>query len=170
MAATAEQSCIQIVTYIRRRCDLTPAQFYDHWENVHAPKVIPWAEKHGILRYQQIHVSGSMVPVAATNSAPNALSTGELPSTPIEFDGIALFLVPSLKQFTNGFKDPYYIEVIEPDEREMLDKAGPGSGVVASFQGEMIDMIHQEQSIMGMKGKHAEYRKVFEEFEKRGKA
>jgi len=111
-----------------------------------------------------------MVPVPATASAPNALSTGELPTTPIEFDGIAMFLVPSLKQFTDAFEDPYYIAVIEPDEREFLDNAGPGSGVVASFQGKMIDMVHQGQSKMDMNGKYEGYRKAFEEFEKKGEA
>ena len=108
-----------------------------------------------------------MVPVPAAASAPNALSTGELPTTPIEFDGIALFLVPSLKQFTDAFKDTYYVEVIEPYERELLDKAGPGSGVVASFQGKMIDVVHRGQSAIVDKGKSKEHRKAFEEFERK---
>ncbi|KAH7357586.1 EthD domain-containing protein [Pyrenochaeta sp. MPI-SDFR-AT-0127] len=164
MAETAEKYCIQIVTYIRRRRDLTQEQFYDHWKNVHAPKVVPWAEKHGISRYQQVYVSGSMVPIAATASAPNAISKDNLPTTPVEFDGIAMFLVPSLKQFTDAFKDPYYTEVIEPDEREMLDKDGPGSGVIASFQGPMIDMVHQGQNTLGQRG--LIYREIFGEFEK----
>lgn len=113
----------------------------------------------------QIHVSGSMVPVDAAASAPNAVNKGELPTTPIEFDGIAVFLVPSLKQFTDAFNDPYYIEVIEPDEREFLDKDGPGSGVVASFQGKMIEMVHQAKSTIGKSGK--EYRDLFDSFEMR---
>lgn len=92
-----------------------------------------------------------MVPIAATASAPNAIMKGELPTEPIEFDGIAMFLVPSLKQFTDAFSDPYYIEVIEPDERKMLDKDGPGSGVVASFQGKMIEMVENGKSTMGDK-------------------
>ena len=109
-----------------------------------------------------------MVPIAATDSAPNAISKGDLPTTPIEFDGIAMFLVPSLKQFTDAFSDPYYIEVIEPDEREILDKDGPGSGVVASFQGKMIDMVNSGRSTLGDGGK--EYREGFEEFERKRSA
>lgn len=111
-----------------------------------------------------------MVPVPATASAPNALSTGDLPTTPIEFDGIAMFLVPSLKRFTDAFKDPYYVEVIEPDERDMLDKAGPGSGVVASFQGKMIDVVNAEKSVIEEKEEGMEFRKKFEEFERKRKA
>ncbi|KAF1944606.1 hypothetical protein EJ02DRAFT_432198 [Clathrospora elynae] len=140
--------------------------FYEHWENVHALKVIPWAEKHGIRRYQQMHASGSMVPIAATASAPNALSKSALPTTPIEFDGIAIFLVPSLKQYTSAFNDPYYIEVIEPDEGEFLDRAGPGNGVVASFQGKLIDMVHQGRSTGTVEDAGKGYRGAFEEFER----
>ncbi|PSN67053.1 hypothetical protein BS50DRAFT_588076 [Corynespora cassiicola Philippines] len=146
MADAGEKDCIQILTYIRRKRTLTPAQFYEHWEKTHSAKVIPWAEKHGIRRYQQIHVAGKMVPVDSANSAPNAVTKGKLPTEPIEFDGIAMFLVPSLKQFTDAFKDPYYVNIIEPDEQHILDKDGPGSGVVASFQGKMMDMVHQGQS------------------------
>lgn len=110
-----------------------------------------------------------MVPVAATASAPNAATSSDLPTTPIEFDGIAMFLVPSLKQFTDAFKDPYYIEIIEPDEREFLDKAGPGSGVVASFQGRMIDVINEGKSAMETQGLQDGYRRAFEEFEEKKK-
>jgi len=118
----------------------------------------------------QIHVNGFMVPIASASSAPNALSTGALPTTPIEFDGIAMFLVPSLKRFTDGFLDPYYIEVIEPDERNFLDKVGPGSGVVASFQGKMIDIMLEDDNLVVKSGKDDTYRKLFEQYEKRGRA
>lgn len=75
-----------------------------------------------------------------------------------------MFLVRSLKQFTDAFKDPYYVDVIEPDEREMIDKDGPGSGVIASFQGLMIDIVHQGKNTLGEHG-HS-YRKTFEEHER----
>lgn len=116
----------------------------------------------------QVHVSGKMVPSAASDSAPNAIGKGELPTEPIEFDGIAMFTVPSLTQFTEAFKDPYYIDVIEPDEREILDKDGPGSGVVASFQGTMLDMVNGTRSTVGDKGK--EYRDQFEEWERKAQS
>ncbi|KAH7086282.1 hypothetical protein FB567DRAFT_527587 [Paraphoma chrysanthemicola] len=108
-----------------------------------------------------------MVPIVASASAPNAVSTGDLPTTPIAFDGIAMFLVPSLKQFTNAFQDRYYIEVIEPDERAFLDKTGPGSGIVASFQGRMADMVHQGKSTVQNEENGKEYRKLFEDYESR---
>jgi hypothetical protein len=66
-----------------------------------------------------------------------------------------------------AFKDPYYIDVVEPDEREMLDKEGPGSGIVASFQGKMLDVTLVGKSVSGDKGKGLKYRKLFEEYQRR---
>jgi hypothetical protein len=54
MASTVTLERIQILMYIRRKPDLTLDQFYEHWENVHGPTVISWAEKHGFERYQQV--------------------------------------------------------------------------------------------------------------------
>lgn len=50
-----QENHIQILTHIRRNRNLTPEQFYTHREHVHDSKVIPWAEKHGIVQYQQVH-------------------------------------------------------------------------------------------------------------------
>lgn len=50
----AETGCVLLIVYIKRKPALSRAQFYDHWQNVHAPKVIPWAEKHDVRRYQQV--------------------------------------------------------------------------------------------------------------------
>jgi hypothetical protein len=113
-----------------------------------------------------MHVSGSIAPNVAVASAPNDPTTGKLPNTPPEFDGIAMFVVESLQQFTDAFNDPYYLQVIEPDEKEFVDKEGPGGGLVARFQGKMVDMVHNG-SIMETKVKSKEYRKEFEEFERR---
>jgi hypothetical protein len=114
-----------------------------------------------------MHVSGLLAPNVAIVSAPNDPNTGKLPNTPPEFDGIAVFVVESLQQFTDAFNDPYYLEVIEPDEKEFVDKEGSGGGLVARFQGKMFDMVHNRRSVMETKVKSEEYRKEFDEFEKR---
>ena len=119
------------------------------------------------LIYLQVHTAGHMVPVPATASAPNAISRGALPTTPVEFDGIAIFLVPSLQQFNAAFEDPYYVDVIEVDERVILDKEGPGSGVIASFNGKMTDMMQRGLNAVGEKGD--KYRKLWEEYEKKAR-
>jgi hypothetical protein len=76
-----------------------------------------------------------------------------------------VFLVPSLDSFNAAFDDPYYREVIEVDERVILDKAGPGSGVIASFNGRMVDMMQRGKSTIG-EGTD-EYRRVWEQYEKK---
>lgn len=58
------------------------------------------------------------------------------------------------------------MEVIEPDERVLLDKEGPGSGVVASFVGREVKMV---EGGMGVGGKGEEFRRGFEEFERKAK-
>jgi hypothetical protein len=42
------------VAFIKRKPDITPEQFYHHWETVHARLVKPWAEKHRIVGYTQV--------------------------------------------------------------------------------------------------------------------
>lgn len=93
-----------------------------------------------------------MVPSAASSSAPNAANPSTLPTEPVEFDGIAMFLVNSLVSFLEAFKDPYYIHVIEPDEKILLNKDGPGGGVIASWQGKLVSITKDGKSVQGEKG------------------
>lgn len=41
-----------------------------------------------------------------------------------DFDGAAEKTFPSFEKFTKAFEDPYYINVMEPDERRFRDKSG----------------------------------------------
>lgn len=75
-----------------------------------------------------------------------------------------MFLVPSLEKFVEAFQDPYYIEVIEPDERILLDKDRPGRGVLGSYRGKMVELIHGGRGTIGEKG--SMYRQAWEDFEK----
>jgi hypothetical protein len=94
-----------------------------------------------------MHTSGFMVPVPSAASAPNAKPNATLSREPVEFDGIAVFLVPSLEQFTNAFADLYFVEVIEPDEEVLLDKEGPEGGIVASFVGRVVDVVSDGKAV-----------------------
>lgn len=80
-----------------------------------------------------------MLPNSSADSAPNA--TQHTASEPVEFDGIAMFLVPSLDAFKQMVQDPYYLNIVEPDEHNLIDKEGPGGGVVASFQGVLLSVV-----------------------------
>lgn len=78
-----------------------------------------------------------------------------------------MFLVPSLERFTEAFSDPYYVEVIEPDECQLIDKDGVGNGVIASFQGRMVGVLEEGKTKEW--ARHDEYWRVFEEFERKKK-
>ncbi|PNP47951.1 hypothetical protein TGAM01_v206165 [Trichoderma gamsii] len=107
-------SSLYKICFIRRRPDLTEEQFYDYWRNVHAPKIAYWSKKHGIIGYTQIHTSSALrQPLTAT----------PLPLAVMDFDGAVIWEIPSLEHFFNAFNDPYYLNVIAPDEDNFLDKS-----------------------------------------------
>jgi hypothetical protein len=117
-----------------------------------------------------MHVSGLVVP----NAASTQTASSPIPVEPYrghtEFDGIAVFVVPSLEHFNNAFNDPYYIEVIEPDEKKFVDKEGLGGGLVARFQGKMLDIGLDRKSMFGTTERSDNYRNAFEKFERERKA
>lgn len=47
-------STLYMIAFIKRRPDLTEEQFYNHWRNIHAPKIAYWAKKNGIIGYTQV--------------------------------------------------------------------------------------------------------------------
>ncbi|KAI0167462.1 EthD domain-containing protein [Pestalotiopsis sp. NC0098] len=112
------------VAFLKRRPDLTPEQFYTHWETVHGPLVKPWAQKHGIVGYTQVHCQPALNAGAAP-IGPEANAVSPL----ADFDGCALFEVKSFEQMANAFKDEYYLTVIAGDEKNFIDKK---AGVVRS--------------------------------------
>jgi len=138
----------QIIAYLRRKPGLSKAQFYEHWGTIHAKKVAPWAEKIGAISYRQVHTSGIVIP----NSGSSALDTDPLSTAeliqPVKFDGIATWEVPSLEKFMEALEDPYYKDVIAPDEHNILDKEGLGAGIVATFTGKMITVVDGGKSLV----------------------
>jgi hypothetical protein len=59
----------------------------------------------------------------------------------MEFDGIALSLVPSMDGMAGRFEDPYFTDVIEADEAKFLDRNAPGKGVIAIFFGPSENLL-----------------------------
>jgi hypothetical protein len=43
-----------MVTYVKRHPDFTREQFWEYWQEQHAPKVAPLATHFNITRYQQV--------------------------------------------------------------------------------------------------------------------
>ncbi|TDZ37119.1 hypothetical protein C8035_v008942 [Colletotrichum spinosum] len=109
------QKSISIVIFIKRKRSLTQSEFFHYWENVHGPLVKPWAQKHGIIAYTQVHASFAMSQ-GVTQATPQAVQSLN------GFDGYAIFEIPSLDVFEAALEDEYYRDVIETDERKFIDK------------------------------------------------
>jgi len=96
---------IKLIVAIRRRPELSPAEFHEYWRSTHAAKVrsIAACERY-IRRYVQAHT------VDAEYGA------GE-PS----FDGTAELWFDSMADRDAFFSDPEYLAVVAPDERVFAD-------------------------------------------------
>ncbi|KAJ5131091.1 uncharacterized protein N7515_007130 [Penicillium bovifimosum] len=110
---TSENTLV-LLCFIKRRQDLTEDQFYEYWEKIHGPKIAPWALKHGIVGYKQIHTRATIRGSFAA-AVPLPLST-------VDFDGAVIWEFPSLDTFLSAFSHPYYVNVIAPDEKNFLEK------------------------------------------------
>jgi hypothetical protein len=130
----------QMVTYVKRHPDYTREEFWDYWETQHAPKVAPLAAHFNITRYQQIQVGGQILPTEGGSLTPAS-------NTPVEFDGIAMFLYKSADVLGEMLAHPYYIEVVEPDEHVFIDKAAFGGGMVATFIGTQIEVVDHSKDV-----------------------
>ncbi|KAK1240473.1 hypothetical protein MKX07_004501 [Trichoderma sp. CBMAI-0711] len=107
-------STLYLIGFVKRRPDLTQEQFYAYWRNVHAPKIAYWAKKHGITGYTQVHTS---------NILQQSLTATPLPITIMDYDGAVIWEISSLEHYMSAFADPYYVNVIAPDEYNFLDQS-----------------------------------------------
>ncbi|KAF4344003.1 hypothetical protein FBEOM_2047 [Fusarium beomiforme] len=149
---------LQMVTYVKRHPNMTLEEFWEYWDTLHAPKVIPLATHFGITRYQQVRVAGKIVPTGASATEP---VSNEL----VNFDGIAMFLYESADVLTDMLSHPYYVNVVEPDEHVFIDKAAYGNGMVATYIGEHIDVVDDAKSVwVGDKETLSKYQMLFKKY------
>ncbi|KAF2729556.1 hypothetical protein EJ04DRAFT_580569 [Polyplosphaeria fusca] len=130
-ASSPQERPTQIIAFLKRNPSLTRDEFYEHWEKKHAVLVAPFFQKQGVIGYQQIRTAGVI----------HSNHPGSDPTQLIEFDGVALSLVHDLKLMEARGSDPYYRDVVKPDEERFLDKEAPGEGVVAVFAGGQAPII-----------------------------
>jgi len=96
---------IKLVCFLKRKEGLTREEFYDHWENRHAPLIAstPELARH-IVRYEQLR---------RTTHQPWMGSE--------DYDGITLQWMESAEAFEAFIAEPTYAELIAPDEARFLD-------------------------------------------------
>ncbi|EMT74233.1 EthD domain-containing protein [Fusarium oxysporum II5] len=149
---------LQMVTYVKRNPNMTLDEFWQYWDTQHAPKVIPLATHFGIARYQQVRVSGKIVPTDAGATEP-------VSNNLVDFDGIAMFLYESADVLIDMLSHPYYVNVVEPDEHVFIDKSAHGNGMVATYIGEHIDAVDDAKSVWkGDKKTLSKYQKLFKKY------
>ncbi|KAI9722363.1 MAG: hypothetical protein M1812_001835 [Candelaria pacifica] len=137
------QTVYRITTFFSRKSGLTDEEFYNHWYDVHGPLCAPWVVKKNILGYKQFHTPPNLraalrpasrpsTPLIPTSPSPSSSSSSFLTPTTTTttsesmalqtYDGGAEFYVLSLDDFTNAFKDEYYLNVIRRDEEKFVDR------------------------------------------------
>ena len=94
-------------TFLKRRADLTQAQFSQHWRTTHARVLV---EEGGHQRYNRRYVQNHFIHDTALGFASNL------------FDGAAQMIPQSAGVVTSGFQeDPLYLKAVRPDEDRFLD-------------------------------------------------
>ncbi|KAL0778973.1 hypothetical protein CaCOL14_003457 [Colletotrichum acutatum] len=122
--ALADESA-RIITFFIRKARMTEQEFHDHWTNTHGPLVVPWALQYGVNRYTQN--SPRWIPQYHVTEA-NRTTLQKALRLPdeylLQYDGAADFTVSSIERFLSAYADPYYKQVIEPDEKFLFAHSG----------------------------------------------
>jgi uncharacterized protein (TIGR02118 family) len=96
---------IKLVVFLKRKDGMSREEFYDHWENHHAPLIAstPELARH-IIRYEQLR--------RTTDAAWMGTE---------DYDGITMQWMESSASFEAFIAEPTYAELIAPDEQRFLD-------------------------------------------------
>ena len=163
-----DKGLLRLLVFVKKQPDLTYDQFYDHWINVHAPKVAPWIVKHNIKTYTQVCLvsqpSAILIPSSETQSPERKSTNGmvkqihtrpeikaQWSNASFEFDGVAEFEFTDLNLFFGAVVDPYYAQVIAPDEDTFLDKSGSTTSSANSTMGIVKPVVKKGKIVLGQK-------------------
>lgn len=85
--------------------------------------------------------------------------------TPVEFDGIAMFMYRAPEVLTAFLAHPYYTEVVLPDEGVFIDKTAFNGGQVAVFVGQHMEVVDDKQSVwIGNSTMREKYQQIFDSY------
>ncbi|KIW56107.1 hypothetical protein PV05_04790 [Exophiala xenobiotica] len=107
---------VRFTILVKRNPALSEEEFHSYWTTKHVPQVQDWLTRHGIMKYTQYHTPSSVRDQA--KSIP-----GLAQATIAEWDGFVELLMPNMSCFDEAQKDPYYSEVVFPDELKFADPA-----------------------------------------------
>ncbi|OAG38794.1 hypothetical protein AYO21_06989 [Fonsecaea monophora] len=125
---------VKLTLYARRKSHLSEDEFQKYWTETHRGLAVDWLAKYGIVKYTQDTCDKKYLSKQSAHSRIGQYHTpSELISTAIagfpalqgvkklNFDGIGEFLMPDVSCFHKAREDPYYAEVIAPDEDKLFD-------------------------------------------------
>ncbi|KIW76498.1 hypothetical protein Z517_11244 [Fonsecaea pedrosoi CBS 271.37] len=110
-----KQRMVKLTLYARRKSHLSEDEFQKYWTETHRGLAVDWLAKYGIVKYTQYHTPSELVSTAIAGF-PALQGVKKL-----TFDGIGEFLMPEVSCFHKAREDPYYAEVIAPDEDKLFD-------------------------------------------------
>lgn len=111
----SDKPLYRITTLFRARPDLTEAEFFQHWYSKHGPICAPWALHWNFVEYTQYQTSTEHRQ-ALLGGKDGDFKAGS------PFTACADFYVRDYNDYLAAFQDPYYLEVIKPDEDAFVDK------------------------------------------------
>ncbi|MCJ1353246.1 MAG: hypothetical protein MMC33_003231 [Icmadophila ericetorum] len=132
---TSVPQVIRVICYLSKRAELSDEEFYNYWENKHAPLVAPWLVKHGVVGYEQVHTTPYQRNIYENLLVP-PLEAPPFPTMP--YSGWAIMDFKSVETMRNAFLDPYYASTIGPDEDRFLDKSAGKLGVTMGIAKKMV--------------------------------
>ncbi|ETI24899.1 hypothetical protein G647_04269 [Cladophialophora carrionii CBS 160.54] len=110
-----KQRLVKLSLFAKRKSHLTEDEFHRHWTEKHRALVLDWLARHGIVKYTQYHTHSS----AATTAIADFPALGGLKK--LDFDGVGEFLMLDASCFQKAREDPYYEQVVMPDENQLFE-------------------------------------------------
>ncbi|OCK83541.1 hypothetical protein K432DRAFT_401918 [Lepidopterella palustris CBS 459.81] len=125
---------VWLLAFITRREDLTHAEFAKYWKENHAKLVAPWLAKQGIITYRQFHIDPTTASQLGLDPSSDSI---------IKYDGVVQLQVESIEAWGKAVQDPYYMDVIVPDEQRFLQRKKIVMGI-----GELFGWVEGGKSLV----------------------
>ncbi|KIW45778.1 uncharacterized protein PV06_04134 [Exophiala oligosperma] len=107
---------VSLLALVRRKEGTTREEFSKWWYEVHVPMVAAFNEKNGLINYSQFHFDSALTTAFfGTDLGPDNLKF-------LDFDGVMILELESVEKWHQAIQDPYYAEVIVPDESQHVEK------------------------------------------------
>ncbi|KAI1039439.1 hypothetical protein LB505_002602 [Fusarium chuoi] len=116
-----------IKLFYNRKEGITPEQFNAYWANNHTKTAGDFHLRFGVYKYSQYHSTPELRDLLRVPGAAPVL----------EFDGAAEFWVPTMETFQAMGSDPFYRDVITPDENNFIDHSS--MRMIVGFDYIMVD-------------------------------